>query len=173
MPDYDLGLEGYRIEESSDEGSFDEAAVLAFWEREGAVDVDEAKIRINEVLLVAIDDANEVAAVSTVYLQRNPQLLMSFWHTRAYVGHAHRMSNLALALSYQGRDLLQHRYVRGLDTRASGLIYEVENEGLKRKYDEAVWVRLDFTFCGENAFGDHVLVHYFPGALVPGQPRPG
>ena len=93
MPDYDLGLEDYRIEASSATGSFDEAAVLAFWEREGAVDAEEAKIRINEVLLVAIDGADEVAAVSTVYLQRNPQLLMSFWHTRAYVGKAHRIAN--------------------------------------------------------------------------------
>lgn len=172
MPDYGLGLEGYRIEASAEPGSFDREAVLDFWDREGAVSADEARIRINEVLLVALDDANELAAVSTVYLERNSQLLMSFWHTRAYVGRAHRMSNLALALSYQGRDLLQHRYVTGQDTRASGLIYEVENEGLKKKYDEAVWVRLDFTFIGENAFGDHVLVHYFPGALVPGPPRP-
>jgi hypothetical protein len=44
-------------------------------------------------------------------------------------------------------------------------IYEVENEGLKRHFDDAL--PTDFTFLGENQRGDHVRVHYLPGALAP------
>ncbi len=37
----------------------------------------------------------------------------------------------------------------------------------------ALWLPADFTFIGENAKGDHVRVHYFPGAHVPaGAMRP-
>ena len=46
-------------------------------------------------------------------------------------------------------------------------IYEVENEGLKRHFDDALSLPTDFTFIGENQRGDHVRVHYFPGALAP------
>jgi hypothetical protein len=54
-----------------------------------------------------------------------------------------------------------------LDPRGIGIIYEVENEGLKRHFPLALWLPTEFTFIGENAKGDHVRVHYFPGALAP------
>ena len=59
------------------------------------------------------------------------------------------------------------RFTSGADTRGAGIIFEVENEGLKRGFPEALWLPEEFSFIGENAHGDHVHVHYFPGATVP------
>ena len=34
-------------------------------------------------------------------------------------------------------------------------------------FNQAKWMPTEFTFIGENAKGDHVRVHYFPGARAP------
>jgi hypothetical protein len=59
--------------------------------------------------------------------------------------------------------------VSGADTRAAGIVFEVQNEGLKL-INDATWLPTDFTFIGESRRGDHVRVHYFPGAVAPEPP---
>jgi hypothetical protein len=49
---------------------------------------------------------------------------------------------------------------------------EIENPEVKAARSEAVWSAdwapgVRYTFIGENEKGDHVRVHWFPGALVP------
>ncbi len=59
----------------------------------------------------------------------------------------------------------------GADTRASGVIVEVENQMLMTYFNRALWVYSDFTYIGDSPRGAHVRVHYFPGAQAP-LPRP-
>ena len=92
---------------------------------------------------------------------------MDLWHIRVFVASAHRGAFLAIHLAWSGRDLLEQRFTRGEDTRAAGILYEVENVALRSYYNRALWLRTDFTFIGENQRGDHVRVHYFPGARAP------
>jgi hypothetical protein len=141
--------------------------VLALWAREGVVSAAEAQQRVHEVHLVAVERTEGIVGVSSAYLGRNPQLRMDLWYYRAFVAGAHRMSNLAALLAVRGRDLLARRFVDGEDTRGAGVVYEVENEGLKRYFNKALWLPTDVTFIGENERGDHVRVHYFPDAMVP------
>jgi len=142
--------------------------VIRFWEREGAMpEPAEARRRVEEVELVALDRDGSVAGVSSLYLARNSQLRMDLWHYRTFVGEAHRMSNLAAQLIFRNRDRLEERFVSGADTRAGGLLFELEHEGMKAYFNKALWLPADFTFITENEFGDHVRVHYFPGATVP------
>jgi hypothetical protein len=141
--------------------------VLALWAREGAVPEVEAKRRVHEVHIVATDRKDGLVGISSAYLRRNAQLRMDLWYYRAFVARAHRMSSLAGALAVRGRELLEERFVSGEDTRAGGIIYEVENPGLKRYFNKALWLPTDFTFIGESELGAHVRVHYFPGATAP------
>jgi hypothetical protein len=158
----------YRIvalDETTEIGAED---VMRFWEREGALpEPDEARRRVAEVGLVAVDRDGSVAGVSSLYLARNAQLRMDLWHYRTFVGEAHRRSNLAAQLIFMNRDRLEERFVTGSDTRAGGLLFELEHEGMKAYFNKALWLPADFTFISENEFGDHVRVHYFPGATVP------
>jgi hypothetical protein len=55
----------------------------------------------------------------------------------------------------------------GGDRRGIGLLFEVENEGLKRIFPEARWMPTDFLCIGENQRGDHVRVHHFPDVPAP------
>ena len=141
-----------------------EQDVIDLWAREGAVEGEEARRRILEVLLVGIDEEAGVVGVSSAYLQRNAQLDAQLWYYRAFVANDFRMGSLAILLALQGRDLLKQRFVEGADTRGEGLIYEVENPGLKAAFNHAIWRPTLFTFIGENERGDHVRVHWFPGA---------
>ena len=47
------------------------------------------------------------------------------------------------------------------------MIMDIENEGLRRYFNRAFWVYSNFYFIGENERGNHVVVHYFPGAEAP------
>ena len=47
------------------------------------------------------------------------------------------------------------------------MIFELQNEGLMRSLNTAVWPRSGFMFIGETEQGTHVRVRYFEGARVP------
>jgi hypothetical protein len=154
-----------RLGESSEIGPDD---VIRLWEREGAMpEPDEAQRRVREVELVAVDPGGSVVGISTLYLATNPQLRTDLWHYRTYVAEDHRLSNIAAQLIFRNRDLAEERFVTGEDTRAAGIVFELENDGMKAYFNKALWLPADFTFIGENEYGDHVRVHYFPGATVP------
>ena len=117
--------------------------------------------------MLGLDPADGVAAVSTVYKQRNLQLGMDLWYYRTYTSRDHRMGNMAIRLLWATRDHLRERFERGEDADAPGLIMEVENEFLKAYYNTGYWTRSDFWFIGESRRGAHVRLHYFPGAQAP------
>lgn len=144
--------------------------VIELWLSEGVLPRVEAERRVDELLLVATDEAGRPVGVSTTYLQDCPQLRARMWYYRVFVAAAYRHSDVAIVLALMGRDHHSRRFYTGEDRRALGLIFEVENEGLKRVFPEAEWFPTDFTFIGENERGDHVRVHYFPGALAPEPP---
>jgi hypothetical protein len=141
--------------------------VLALWARETGIPPEDARRRVHEVQLVATKEGEGLVGISTAYIQRNAKLRLDLWHYRTYVAVSARHSNLAARLALAVRDHLERRFVDGEDTRAAGMLMEIENEGLKTYFNRALWLPLNFNFIGENANRDHVRVHYFPGARVP------
>jgi hypothetical protein len=164
--DYSLG-DRYRVEpfDALDEVTHDH--VLGFWRREGAMPEDEARRRVEEVYMVAVERNEGVVGVSTAYAQRNDQLGMDLLYSRAFVGSEHRTSNIASRFALDGPPMLGQRFARGEDTRGAGLFYEVENQLLKTSLNRAVWLPSNFFFIGENERGAHLRIHYFPGATIP------
>jgi hypothetical protein len=159
----------YRIQRFADQDAVSQEDVIETWEREGVVAPGTAARRVHEVLLVGLDDHGELAAVSSAYLKRNLRLRMDLWYYRTYTVREHRMSNVGVLLALRSREHLERCFVEGEDTRGAGLVYEVQNAGL-RTHTDAFWAPLDMLFLGENEQGDHVRVHYFPGARTPGPP---
>ena len=142
-------------------------AVVKLWTSEGALTQSEAERRVSEVVAVAHDGRGDLAGATTVYLAHNDQLGMDLWHYRVYVAEAHRRRGVLLQLSLVTRDELQRRFVSGEDTRAAGILAEVQSGVLMSRFDDAVAMPHDYTYIGMSARGDHVRVHYFPGALAP------
>ena len=166
----DLGK--YRLLRFADAPSVDDEAVLAFWEREGALPPgDRGRDRLAEVSFVAIDYDEALVAVSTAYLHGSERLRTQMWHLRAFVGVDHRRSSLAARLVRENREWLETAYVAGEETRAPGILMEVESPELK-SWRDAVWAvdwstGKHYTFIGENEKGDHLRVYYFTGATLP------
>jgi hypothetical protein len=170
--DFGTGVDhSYRIDVFDEQEAVDHAAVVDFWEREGAMSRAEAERRVSELLLVATHGGPEPVAVATAYVQHNVQLGMDLWYLRVFVAEAHRFSRAGWTMMMVARDHLQRRFMGGQDTRAGGIVLELENEGLMRRFDEAFWLPSEFAWIGENERRDHVRVHYFPGALAPPPPH--
>lgn len=168
--------ERYRLVHFSEAETVDEDAVISFWEREGAISDERTRERVSEVAFVGVEEpGGRLVAVSTVFLRWSPQLRTEMWNLRAFVGRDHRRSALAILLLRRNRQRLEQRFVSGDDTRAPGMLIELENPEVKQARTEAVWEHPEtpgkrWTFIGENEREDHVRVHYFPGAHLP---RPG
>jgi hypothetical protein len=145
--------------------------ILAMWAREGAVQPqEEANRRVHEAINVVIDRDEGVIAVSTAFIQRSPQLDMQLWFFRTFVSSPHRNTHVATQLTMHNRDLLEQRFMSGEDTRAAGVGFELENAGMRKYLNMAIWQPVDFIYIGDNDHGIPVRVHYFPGARVPPPP---
>ena len=165
-------FENYRLVRFAEAPQVGDEAVLGFWEREGALPLGQGGAdRLAEVSFVALDGDDTLVAVSTAYRRRNERLRAEMWHLRAFVGSAHRRSSLAAHLVRENRQWLEQAYVSGEDRSAPGILMEVESPELK-SWRDAVWT-VDwsagkrYTFIGENEKGDHLRVHWFPGARIP------
>jgi hypothetical protein len=158
---------GYRLEAPGETPASSQEAIRGLWQREGVLGPEEAERRLAEVKLVAVHETAGVVAVFTAYLGEVPQLGMELWYYRVFVAAGHRSGNLAQLISRMGCKRLGDAYVDGSDSRGSGTIMELENEGLKQRFNWGQWVLPPCTFIGTNEHGDHVYVDYFPGATVP------
>lgn len=159
---------GHRVGLFAEQDTITPGDVTEMWVREGALPPEEARRRVDEVMTVATDADGRLAGVNTAYLQRSDQLRADMWHLRTFIPTAHRRFDLATVVALLSRDELSRRYFSGEDRRALGMLFEVQHEGWKRLGHMARWLPTDFTFIGENPRGDHVRVHYFPGAPAPG-----
>ena len=115
-------------------------------------------------------------ALSTAYVERSAQVGLDLWYFRTFVSRAHRNTHIATQLTMHNRDLLERRFTGGEDTRAAGVAFELQNEGMRKYINTAIWQPVDFIFVGDNERGEPVRVHYFPGARVPlctAHPLPG
>jgi hypothetical protein len=163
--DYQAG-DRFRIEPFGESSSVTTDDVFALWAREGVVADAAARERIEQVHLVALAD-DELVGVSTLYLERHPRLGMQLWHYRTFVSSAHRQSMLAAQLYLRNLELLEARFLSGEDTRAQGIVFDLENDQLMKGLNSAVWPLTKTTFIGDSPMGAQIRVRYFPGARVP------
>jgi len=163
----DYSLEGtpYRGESFADSAVTPDD-VLGLWRREAGLPEEEMLRRVHEVINVVTNEDEGLVALSTAFLQRNERLRMSLWYFRTFVAEAHRATHVGTHLTLRNRDLLEGRYLSGDDTRASGVAFELEHDGLRTYFNRAIWDQVMFFYIGDNEVGQPVRVHYFPGATV-------
>ncbi len=142
--------------------------VLAFWDREGAVQGVEANRRVHDVLLVATGADGGIVGVFSVYLAHVPRLRLPLWHQRVYVAASHRRKRTAWDLGLACFDVLERRFVAGEDTSGAGVIGASENPAVDAYLRDA---ELEGSvFIGNSDRGSIVRVRYFEGALAPPPP---
>jgi hypothetical protein len=152
--------------------------VVRFWISESAMPDSVAGQRAPQLLVVARTPEREVAAVSTAIRKYVDQLGFECFYYRSFVGHQHRAqgllrSNLARIVMRKSFDVLESRFLSGIDASVLGLYLEVENPKLMRVLDHAVWRDLaaNVVYIGRTPQGHDQRVWYFEGARVPHKPR--
>src|SRR3954447_7155315 len=155
-----------RIEALAESDSVSKDDVLALWAREGVVADAAAQRRIDQVHLVAVAGENKIAGVSSIYLDRSERLRMDMWNYRTFVPSGHRHSSVGAQLLFGNIEVLERRFRSGEDSRAQGILFDLENEDVMRGLNTAVWPLTGYTFIGENPLGAHTRVRYFEGARV-------
>lgn len=159
----------YRIQRFAESDQVNDEAVIAFWSSQGVpLSPADANKRVREVLFLVLHETDGLVGLCTVYLEYNERLRMNLWHYRTFVAREHREADLAFHLLHHAREYLNQQFSSGMDTRAPGMMIEVENALIKKYRNEAIWPTSRFAFIGENERGDHCRVYYFPGARVPG-----
>lgn len=141
--------------------------VLALWAREGAVAPDAAARRIDEVVTVVTAPDGTLAGIGSAYVHRVPQLRMDLFGIRLFVATEHRRSSLATHIMWRTRDVMTERFADGRDRRGLGILFEVENAGLRRAFPQAEGVYAPTYFIGERADQATLMVLLFPGVEVP------
>jgi hypothetical protein len=157
---------GYVMREFDGQDAVTAEDVVAFWLREGVMAPGEAERRLAEVHLVVTTEDGELVAVTSAFLRHHEQLGCEMWFHRGMIAAAHRGSGIGWHLGPRSQEVLEERFVSGADTRAPGIVHVIQNRGLMRHFNTG-YSALDTVFIGENEQGEHVRVHWFPGALAP------
>jgi hypothetical protein len=164
--------ERYRVVAFADADDVGERDVIDLWERHNVVSGAKAVERARQVARVVVDAEDGLVGVSTVYLAPSSQLRTPMWHFRTFVASAHRHADLARHLLHLTTMDLEDAFTSGRDTRAPGMVMHIQNEGIKRYWNQGLWIHpvwpgAQWPFIGDNKRGDHVRVHWFRGARAP------
>ena len=141
--------------------------IIDFWLEERALGSrEQAEKRVNQVVFVARDSFGEIAGICTAYPQQNLQLRHNFYHYRTFVAAAHRKGMIGIRLLVEARDYFNGRFTQGHNPDIIGIILEIENKEISRRFTEAIWSQTGFIFIGYNHRNDHVRVYYFDEAHI-------
>ncbi len=144
----------------------DAEAIRAFWAREGAnVDGAEAQRRLHEIVVHAVTEDGQIAAVATVAPKILPRLGQPMYAFRCFVGSAWRTNVLPRSLLKHVQEVLEP-YARANGFPGIGIVLELENARFGNTMRRAFWSDTKFSYIGTNAIGQDVRVRYFRGARL-------
>ncbi len=141
-------------------------SIITFWISEGILSAQQARQRVNQVFMVALDMEERIIGVNTVYKQHNQQLKNHLYYYRTFISPKGRKSQIVVDMLLAAKDYLEARYLDNKDTEVIGIFLEVENAKLKNRLKQAIWPGSNFIYIGENQRGNHLRVYYFKNAMI-------
>ncbi|HZP66448.1 MAG TPA: hypothetical protein VFB32_09060 [Rudaea sp.] len=148
------------------ESAEDEAAVLAFWQRESALAGDaQANARLREIVVDARTPQGEVAGVCTAVPMNLPRLGQPVYYYRCFIGSAWRKTRLVFNMMLSAFEVLE-AYARANDFPCIGVVLELENSRFGDSLRTALWPHTQFVYIGKSRRGLDLRVRYFRGAKL-------
>jgi hypothetical protein len=139
--------------------------VMDFWLSEGALgDPESAAKRADQVLCVGRDGDGAIWAVGTAYLGVLSTLGQPTYFCRAFIAARRRGQRAMMPFFRAMRDMLE-AYNRSLPKpEAIGILLELQNEMLSKRYRLAYEPEADAYFIGYSPRGNQLRLVYFEGA---------
>jgi hypothetical protein len=154
-----LEFQGYRLVNIFDEpGHPLRDAVVRFWTGEGILTSEQAHQRASDLVYVALDQHENVAGVSTVYIDdfRGPGERYYFY--RLFIRPGDRVYGMMKYMTAVTRDYLRDR--PGAD-KPLGVVVITENRKLMRPGIKREFRRIDFRSAGKTPQGLDIWISEF------------
>lgn len=90
----------------------------------------------------------------------------SFYYFRCFVSARARRSRIGRDMLRVTCDFFEARFQTRQDPDSVGVFIVVENAGLMKVRNEAIWPEVPFVYVGKNDAGHHLRVYYFGGARI-------
>jgi hypothetical protein len=152
------------------------AGLDELWARRGAVaDAPGRAARAAQAVCIARDPARPgaILAVGTAVVRALPRLRQPMYYYRQYFAEAFRGGGQAIPFFNRARQVLQDYNAALERPEALGVLLEIENPMLAKRYDHAVESDAGSVFIGYSPRGLQLRVSYFDGArLLPPSPLP-
>jgi hypothetical protein len=152
------------------------AGLDALWARKGAIpDGPDRDARASQAVCIARDPAHPDAidAVGTAVLRVLPRLRQPMYYYRQYFAEAFRGHRQTIPFFNRARQVLQAYNASLARPEALGVLLEIENPMLAKRYDRAVEADAGSVFIGYSPRGLQLRVSYFDDArLLPPSPPP-
>ena len=140
--------------------------LVAFWLAHKALtDETAARKRVDQVVMYACDELDEVAAVCTAYAQMPAQLGQPVYFYRSFVAPAQRGTRVVFRLLKEALRVLE-AHARARDWPCIGVLLELENPRFARIGRMPVWPGVDFVYIGISPRGLECRVHWFRQARL-------
>lgn len=148
------------------------AELLAFWQRNQAVDETERNERAEQAVCVGRDEQDGICCVGTAFALVLPHLQQPVYYFRQFFAESQRGQKQTVPFFNRCRETLQ-AYNASLPAPESlGVLVELESDLLATYYNRAHIPQADSTFIGYSPRGLQLRVSYFEGAiLLPPVPR--
>jgi hypothetical protein len=125
-----------------------------------------ARTRAKEVVCIGRDGAGKIAGVCSVAPRILPRLRERMYYYRSYVRPADRLGGLALNLLLAAKTTLFEFETAREKPQCVGILMEIENRELAKKWNHAFWHPSGFSFIGYSPRGFDLRVWYFEGVRL-------
>lgn len=144
-----------------------ESELLEFWQRNKAMEDDErARQRAAQAVCIARDGDGALCAVGTATVRILPRLRQPTYYYRQFFDTAQRGKGQAPSFANTAKQIL-HAYNASLPApEALGMLIEVENPMLARRFDQALEPVTGYSFIGYSPRGLVLRVSWFDGATL-------
>ena len=139
--------------------------IVQLWTQHAGLRIAEAQRRLTEVILV-VRYQQEVIGVATAYkgyLQQSENFVYLY---RCFIADAHRAPALDTQLIMRAKELLEEKSMQEMEKKCVGLAVIVQNETIKKFWNQAVWQGAEMMYIGNTAEGNHIRISYFKNARI-------
>lgn len=127
---------------------------------------DQARQRLNELVLVVRAKDGQLAGVATAVKSYFQQIQNYVYGYRCYIRSEFRAPALDTQMLVRTKQFLQERSQQEKENRCVGILTIVENEVIKQHWKQAVWLGADMIYIGNTPEGHHIRIGYFQNAWI-------